>query len=123
MTSNRDLFSRLSQLSDISSVSIANEGQCSVTKDGSVQASSHLPLDKVLYVSNFPINLLSISAITKTLFYFVTFYAYHCIFQNLQTWKRIGLSRKAGKGLYLLVWDEIPKRLLCSMSKVESSFL
>ena len=70
---------------------------------GSIQASSHLPLDKVLYVPEFPINLLSISAIIKTLFYFVTFFPYHCVFQDLQIRKRIGLGREAGKGLYLLV--------------------
>ena len=73
MTGNRDLFSRLSQLFDGSSVSVANGGQCLVAGVGSINASSHLPLDKVLYVPDFHVNLLSISVITKTLICFVTF--------------------------------------------------
>ena len=75
------------------------------------------------FVSDFPINILFISASTKTLFCFATFFLYHCVFQDLLTRKSISLGREARKGLYLLVWDEIPKRLLCSMSNVESSFL
>ena len=46
---------------------------------GSIQALFHLPLDKVLYVLEFSVNLLSISAITKILFCFVTFFPRYCV--------------------------------------------
>ena len=88
----------------------------------SVQASSHLPLDKVLYVSDFPVNLLSISAIIKNLFYFVTFFPYHCVFSGpvdmKEDWFGLwSLKRPSSVGPF-----EILKGLLCSVSKAESSF-
>ena len=78
MSSTRDLFTSLSQLS-VRSVSIANGGQCSIGGEGVVQASSQLPFENVLFVSNFPINLLSINAITKSLHCKVSFFPYHCV--------------------------------------------
>ena len=65
MTGTRDLFTRISQLSDISSVSIVDSRTCPVAAEGAVHASSHITIEKVLFVSNFPVNLLSSSAITK----------------------------------------------------------
>ena len=97
-------------------MSIVDGRSCQVTSEGIVHASSNLPLDKVLYVLDFPVNLLSISAITKVLFCYVTFFPYRCNFPDLKTGKRIGLGRECGHGLYILVRDEIPKGLVPSIS-------
>ena len=51
-----------------------------------------LELSQVLYVPNFSVNLLSINAITKALFCSVSFFPYHCTFQDLLMMKRIGLG-------------------------------
>ena len=60
--------------------------------------------------------------ITKALNYSVTFFPYHCTFQDLQTGKMIDLDGKRG-GLYVLVRDNVPKDLLSSISSPESSLL
>ena len=83
MSGTHDLFTRLSQLSDIRSVFIADGCTCLVSGECVVKASSHITLDKVLYVIDFLVNLSSISAITKQLYCFVTFFPFHCTFQDL----------------------------------------
>ena len=83
MTGTQNLFTDLSQLSDISSVSITDGRTCPVAREGAVHASSQITLEKVLFIHDFPVNLLSISAITKQLYCFVTFYPFHCTFQDL----------------------------------------
>ena len=123
MSGTRSLFTQLSQLSDVRSVAIADGRSCSVSGEGVVQASSHLSFDKVLFVSKFPVNLLSISAITKQLNYCVTFFPFHCTFQDLQTGRRIDLGREQGTGVYMLVWDDIPHGLASVASTSESSSL
>ena len=111
MLGTKTFFTRLSQLSDICSVAIADGRSCSVSGEGVVQASTQLSLEKVLYVSDFLVNLLSISAITKLLLCYVTFFPFHRIFQDLRTERRIGLSRERGNNVYLLVSDDIPREL------------
>ena len=65
MPGTKNLFTCLSHLSDIRLVAIADGRSCPVSGEGVVQASSQLPLEHVLSVPEFPINLLSISSITK----------------------------------------------------------
>ena len=72
-----------------------------------VQVSSQLILEKVLYVLDFLVNLISNHAITKVLNYCVTFFPFHDTFQDLQTEKRIGLDHERGYSVYLLTSDEI----------------
>ena len=64
----------------IPAVHIVDGRPCLVHDSGTSQASSAIPLHHVLYVPGFPKNLLSISAITKTLHCGVFFYPHHCIF-------------------------------------------
>ena len=53
MTGTRDLFTRLSQLSDINSISIADVRSCPVAGEGAVHISSQITLEKVPFVSDF----------------------------------------------------------------------
>ena len=94
MTGTIDLYSHISQLPDIKSISIADGRTCRISEQDTIHATSQLTLDKVLYIPKFSINLLSISAITKQLLCNVTFFSFHYIFQDLQTEKRISLRRK-----------------------------
>ena len=96
----------------------------SVSGEGVVQVSSQLSLENVLFVPDFPVNLLSISAITKQLHCYVTFFPFHCTFQDLlQTGRRIGLDPERGNGVYLLVSDDIPLELASVASTSEPSSL
>ena len=89
----------------IPDVRIADGRSCPVLGSGQSRATSSLPLQHVLYIPGFPANLLSISAITKALHCGVFFFPHHCVFQDLDTGRRIGLGRENGRGIYELVAD------------------
>ena len=105
------------------SVATIHGHSCHVDGEGDVQASSQLRLKKVLYVPDFPINLLSINVITKQLLCCVTFFPFHCTFYDLQMGRRIGLGRERGHGVYLLLRDDIPRGLASMASTSEPSIL
>ena len=54
---------------------------------------------------------------------FVSFFPFHCTFQDLQTVKRIDLGRKRRDGVYLLVRDEISRGLVALVFTLEQSVL
>ena len=110
------LYSCISQLPE---VSIADDRTCHVSGQCTICATSQLTLDKVLYVPEFLLNLLSISTITKQLLCYVTFFPFLCTFQDLQMEKRINLDRERDRGVYLLVKDELPRGLASLASTVE----
>ena len=68
MSSTQSLHTRLSKLSQPSSISVADGHACLVVGHGEANPASSLWLSQVLYVLNFPVNLLSINVITKELF-------------------------------------------------------
>ena len=123
MLGTRNLFTCLSSLLDIETVSIANGHHCFVSGQGVVDASSQITLEKVLYVPDFPVNLLSISAITRQLYCSAIFFPYHCTFQDLRTGRRIGFGREQGRGVYLLVQDDISSGLASVATTTESLLL
>ena len=86
-------------------VRIADGRSCPVLGSGESRATSSLPLHHVLYILGFPANLMSINAITKALHCGVFFFPHHCVFQDLDTGRRIGLARENGRGIYELVAD------------------
>ena len=89
----------------IPDVRIADGRSCPVLGSGQSRATSSLPLQHVLYIPGFLANLLSISAIAKALHCGVFFFPHHCVFQDLDTGRRIGLGRENGRGIYELVAD------------------
>ena len=113
----------------IPDVRIADGRSCPVLGSGQSHATSSLPLQNVLYIPGFPANLLSISAITKALHCGVFFFPHHCVFQDLDTGRRIGLSRENGRGIYELVADSPSTglqalfALSASSSSLHDSFL
>lgn len=80
---------------------------------GTVNPTSSLSLSSVLYLPGFPLNLLSVSQLIKTLNCSVTFSPDFCVFQDLMTKKTIGHGRESG-GLYLL--EESPSIACSSVS-------
>ena len=87
-------------------VTIADSRPCPVQGRGTTRVTPSLSLHQILYVTGFPVNLLSISAITRALPCTVTFFSFHYIFQDLYAGWRIGLGRENGRGIYKLVADE-----------------
>ena len=80
----------------IPDVRIAEGRFCPVLGSGQFSATSSLPLQNVLYIPGVPANLLSISVITNSLHCDVFFFPHHCVFQDLDTGRRIGLGRENG---------------------------
>ena len=109
----------------IPDVHIADGRSCPVLGSGQSRATSSLPLQHVLYIPGFPANLLSISAITKALHCGVFFFPHHCVFQDLDTGRRIGLGRENKRGIYELVADSPSTGLqaLFALSASSSSLL
>ncbi|OIT19676.1 hypothetical protein A4A49_58508, partial [Nicotiana attenuata] len=71
-------------------VKITNGSLTPISGTGSVICAPDIKLSSVPHVSEFPINLLSVSAITKALNCKIEFFPDQCIFQDLQTGKMIG---------------------------------
>ena len=103
MSSTSSLLSYLQQLLNFEIVLITNGHPCLITGKGMIKPTSSLSLSNVLYIQRFLVNLLSISALTKTLFSHVKFFPYHCIFQDFQMGMRIALGQETRWGLYELV--------------------
>ena len=95
------LLSDLEQSSSLPNVTLANGSATTVFGLGTANLSSNLSLSYVLYIPDFPFNLLSISKLTKILNCATIFLSTHCIFQDLKTGKIIGGGHEAG-GLYHL---------------------
>ena len=82
-------------------VRIANGSLTPVSGTGSIFCTPDITLSSILHVPDFPINLLSVSAITKELNCSVRFFPDYCVFEDLHTGKKIG-SGRLHDGLYLI---------------------
>ena len=89
MTDNLSLFSNFTPISSLSLVTVANGTRTLFHGIGSVHASNHT-FSSVLYLPQFPFNLLSVRKLTHSLNCSVTFFPTHCIFQDLKTKRMIG---------------------------------
>jgi len=83
------------------SVKITDGTHSHVLGNEVVQATPSLTLTNILYVSWFPVSLLSISQFTKHNNCKITFLPSHCVFQDMSTGKRIGSGHERG-GIYYL---------------------
>lgn len=101
MINNKALFSSLSLDTSLSSVSITDSSLIPVLGIGIVCVTSTITLFNVLYIPKFPVNLLSISTLTRTLNCSNTFLSSHYVFQDLKTKATIGGGSRFG-GVYVL---------------------
>ena len=85
MTGTPSTLSSLTPTTAYPPVSIADGRSCSVKGYGSTKPTPSLILHNVLDVLGFPVNLLSISTITRTLNCVAIFYPFHCVFEDLCT--------------------------------------
>jgi transposase InsO family protein len=89
MTGNCSLLSHTSSPCSPSFVTVANGTKTPVQGKGTV-TTSDLTLSDVLYLPEFPFNLLSVHKLTLALNCSVAFYPSHCEFQDLKTKRMIG---------------------------------
>ena len=73
ISGNKDLFSSLTFPSPLPTITLANGSQTIAKGIGSVCPLPSFPLTSVLYVYNFPFNLISISKLTRDLHCVLTF--------------------------------------------------
>ena len=99
MTSTSGLLFDLEQSSILPDVTLVDGSTTIVFGLGTTNLGPNLSFFFVLYIPNFPFNLLSISKLTKILNCAAIFLSTHCIFQDLKTGKIIGGGHEAG-GLY-----------------------
>ena len=103
MTRNSSLLSSYHPTPSHPPVTIVDGRLCPIQGRGTTRVTPSLSLHQILYVHGFPVNLLSISAITRALPCTVTLFPFHYIFQDLYIEQRIGLGRENGQDIYELV--------------------
>ena len=94
MTPHSSYFSSYNALSYNQHIIVANGSNTPITGRGSIHLQPSFPLKNVFHVPNLSNNLLSIHKITQDLNCAVTFFPSHCVFQDLATWKTIGLAKE-----------------------------
>lgn len=90
MISNRSIYSSYSPSCHSSFVVLVDDSRTNVLGEWAIYANPNLRFSSVLYVPKFPVHLLSISQLTKSLNCSVTFFLSYCVFQDLGTKKTIG---------------------------------
>ena len=82
-------------------VNLPNGSSVGITSVGSIELNSNLPINNVLCVPSFRVNLLSVSKLTRQLHCTILFHPDFCVLQDLATKKVIGIG-KHHNGLYYL---------------------
>jgi hypothetical protein len=101
MTGASTLFNSYTPCSGKDKVHVADGSMVPITGRGSIMCTKTLSLSSVLHVPDFPINLLSVSSITKSVNCRGWFDPSHCAFQELGTGRILG-TRTRHDGLYYL---------------------
>jgi len=101
MFGNKCLFSQLTYLDSLPSVTMANVYQIKIHGIGQTRRSSNLTLDFVLYIPSCPFNLISISKLTRTQNYSILFVNNFVLVQDWRTRQTIGAEHES-RGLYYL---------------------
>ena len=99
ISGNKDLFSSLTFPSPLPTITLANGSQTIAKGIDSVCPLHSLPLTFVLYVPNFPFNLISISKLTRDLHCVLTFSHNSLTLQDRRTGKTIDIGHES-QGLF-----------------------
>ena len=101
ISDSKDFFSSLTFPSPLPTITLANGSQTIAKGIGSACPLPSLPLTSVLYVPDFPFNLISISKLTHDLHCVLTFSHNFVTFQDRSTGKTIGIGHES-QGLFHL---------------------
>lgn len=97
-------------------ITLPNHARIPVHFVGSVKLTPNLVLEDVLFVPQFKINLLSISALTRNPYMSIRFLTDHCDIQDLYSLKMIGRGKRIG-GLYIFDATRSEMKIQCNSSK------
>ena len=92
ISSNKDIFSSLTFPSLLPIITLANGSQTIAKSIGSACPLPSLPLTSILYVPDFPFNLILISKLTRDLHCVLTFSHNFVTLQDRSTGKKIGIE-------------------------------
>ena len=95
ISGNKDFFSSLTFPSPLPTITLVNGSQTIAKGIGSVCPLPSLPLTSVLYVPNFPFNLISISKLTRDLHCVFTFSHNFVTLQDRRIGKTIGIEHES----------------------------
>ena len=101
ISGNKDLFSSLTFSSPLPTITLVNGSQTIAKGIGSACPLPFLPLTPVLYVPDFPFNLISISKLTRDFHCVLTFSHNSVTLQDQSTGKTIGIEHES-QGLFHL---------------------
>ncbi|RVW45079.1 Retrovirus-related Pol polyprotein from transposon RE2 [Vitis vinifera] len=107
ISGNKHLFSSITTTSILPTVTLANGSQTMAKGIGLAHPLPSLLLHSVLYAPECPFHLISISKITRTFNYSITFSDKSVILQDWSTGKTIGIGRES-QGLYYLTSPSSP---------------
>jgi hypothetical protein len=116
MTGNSSLLSNISDPCSPFSVTVANGTKTPVQGIGTV-STPNLTFSNVLYLPEFPFNLLSVHKLTVALHCSIVFFPSYCVFQDLKTKRMIGGGfEKDGLYYFRPFHTSIPSALRSSVS-------
>uniref|UniRef100_A0A2N9FBM1 Integrase catalytic domain-containing protein n=1 Tax=Fagus sylvatica TaxID=28930 RepID=A0A2N9FBM1_FAGSY len=116
MTGNSSLLSNISDPCSPFSVTVANGTKTPVQGIGTV-STPNLTFSNVLYLPEFPFNLLSVHKLTIALHCSIAFFPSYCVFQDLKTKRTIGGGfEKDGLYYFRPFHTSIPSALRSSVS-------
>uniref|UniRef100_A0A2N9H3N1 Integrase catalytic domain-containing protein n=1 Tax=Fagus sylvatica TaxID=28930 RepID=A0A2N9H3N1_FAGSY len=116
MTGNSSLLSNISDPCSPFSVTVANGTKTPVQGIGTV-STPNLTFSNVLYLPEFPFNLLSVHKLTVALHCSIAFFPSYCVFQDLKTKRMIGGGfEKDGLYYFRPFHTSIPSALRSSVS-------
>uniref|UniRef100_A0A2N9J5N3 Integrase catalytic domain-containing protein n=1 Tax=Fagus sylvatica TaxID=28930 RepID=A0A2N9J5N3_FAGSY len=116
MTGNSSLLSNISDPCSPFSVTVANGTKTPVQGIGTV-STPNLTFSNVLYLPEFPFNLLSVHKLTVALHCSIAFFPSYCVFQDLKTKRTIGGGfEKDGLYYFRPFHTSIPSALRSSVS-------
>ena len=101
ISSNKDLFSSLTFLSPLPTITLTNGSQTIAKAISSASPHPSLPLTSILYVPDFPFNLISINKLTHDLHCVLTFSHNFVALQDQSTGKTISVGHES-QGLFHL---------------------
>ncbi|KAM7495781.1 hypothetical protein LguiA_020195 [Lonicera macranthoides] len=113
MSGNKNSFSSITFSDSLSTITLADGSQTKVKGIGQAKPLHTLSLNSVLFVPGCPFNLISVSKLTQTLPYSVTFVTNSVLVQEQSIGKLIGVGHEY-RGLYYLTLPSTPVAYVAS---------
>jgi hypothetical protein len=114
------LLSSYTSPSSIPYITVADGSHARVVGIGNIDLQPSFKLQSVLHVPTLSNNLISIHQLTRDQNCKVTFFASHCVFQDLTSGQTIGIAKEK-EGLYYFSDEPDGPRVLSSSLRSESS--